>query len=1051
MNHHCSEIKWIAICLTGLAFFGMIFVSVLSSNAQFVSGQLMSTPPQFSAIPNGSTFYVQEHDDLTINLSAASSGVGTVTISAPILPGGATFNTSAPANPATGMLTWNDVGPVGGYSATFTASDTNGNSSSLEVLIIVEDSSPVPAISLNRQEFLPGDQIVVNLSDSHADRIYGVQESTSVEVSSDTDPVGFTVNLVENEDVAGTFVGSFSLSRVASTGKLTVTPGDTISIRYGSNTFTTKVASEAIRLDRTIYATDDTVRITVIDAAANTSGFSVEEVTVKVTSPQGMVTVHPKETGANTGIFEHVLNLSGTTSGVNTLQVVANDTILAAYDGKNKNANARIDFPLTIFFDREKYTEKDLAQLRVIDVKKNLDPLSAETISVSLNSSVNPTGFAITLRETDLDTGRFGSPNFIQFSVNGTDNNDTVIEVNVGEGISSTVTATYDNEKAEVSIIYSEDQASSAGAGESGGYLTEGMPITTAAVVDCSVYPNGGDTDHDGICNQWEYGSGLKIYYNGKWHYFTASDVSYPQFPTSSFPDILVEVDYFNGWRPYHDGTSSPFAKGYAALEKARTELSSKARLHWVVNENVGSHSSLRVWSGNQASDPQEPGYFQIKEVYFGTAADRQKLSTSPDQLKAKWQVYHYVLYANHQSSDFGSSGNAEILGNDAVVSLEAFAPGGLTAGTLNIETGTLLHELGHNLGLDHGGGFDPAIAHPSTGFPAWISDHAINCKPNYPSVMSYVRQIPSNYGVSLNDLKLYSEGKLSELNMMSLQESAGLRTSGTWAPKVAYGVGPSPSIRDIMVGDTYMAPPQIGINWDGQSGSDTTSNSELVNLGFYGCHHDNAVQAVNLGGTLRDHNDLQGIVLDFRTHNPAVFVNGVYAKEEHKDLDVDTWNFITKLETMDMFMFTATYGGVQYAIGGLSETVSAGADTFVINAAESLDEIEIQGEGRVELLIQKQLMEPGWELETTTVYVDGTPLQPSAVAKREATERLPHISLEFDVLGNGPHTVKIMNVKVIPEFPTTLVVLTVAILAIIGLTSAMRGNGVRPFYGGVR
>lgn len=1043
-------IRQTAVILIGLTMAGLIFTSALSSNGSLAFGQLSKmVPVQFSAIPNGTTFYMEEGDSMTLSLAAGDSSSNKFTISAPMIPTGATFDASAPANPATGTFTWNNAGPVGGYSAQFVAGDDKGNSSTLEILIIVEDSPSTPTISLNRQEFLPGDSMAITLSDPHADRLYGVLDTVMVDVSSTSDPVGLTVNLQENEDVAYIFVGSVDLTRFASSGKLTVVPGDTIFIKHGSDTFTTKVAAESIRLDRTIYATDDQVTITVTDGAANTSGFSINEVTVKITSPQGTITVHPRETGVNTGIFEHVLNLSGTTSGVNTLRVVANDTIVAAYESKNKSTNAKIDSPLTIFFDKDEYTEKDLAQLRVIDVKKNLNPWMAETISVSLKSSADAAGFTMTLRETDVDTGRFGGPDFIQFSTHGSDSAASIIEVDVGGSASSTVTATYGNSKAEVSIVSFEDQTSAAGAGETGGYLTEGVPIINAAIADCSVYPNGFDTDHDGICDQWEYGSGLKIYYNGKWHYFTASDISYPSMPSSSFPDILVEVDYFDGWRPYHDGTSAPYAKGYAAFEKARLELSPRAKLHWVVNDNVGSHTSLRVWSGNAAGDP-EPGYFQTKEAWFGTNFDRSRLSTFPDQIKAKFNAFHYILYANHQSSDFGSSGNAERLGNDAIISLEAFAPGGLTANTLNIETGTLLHELGHNLGLDHGGGFDPTVAHPQTGFPVWISDHAINCKPNYPSVMSYVRQIPSNYGVTLNDLKLYSEGKLSSINMDSLQESAGLRTSGSWAPKVAYGVGPNHDIRDIWLGDTYMAPPQVPINWDGESGPDTVSNSELVNLGFYGCNHDNAVQAMNLGGTLSDHNDLAGMVFDFRTHNPAVFVNGVYAREEHKDLDVDTWNFINKLETMDMFTFTSTLGGTQYAIGGLSETVSGAGTTFVIHEEESLDEIAIQGAGTVELIIQPQLMQPGWDIETTTVVVDGTPLPQSAVTKRAPTDRLPHISLEFDVAGNTEHTVKVMNVKVIPEFPTTLVVLTVAIVAIIGLTAAMRGNGFRSFLGGV-
>ncbi|MEO3814302.1 hypothetical protein ABGB17_35335 [Sphaerisporangium sp. B11E5] len=69
--------------------------------------------------------------------------------------------------------------------------------------------------------------------------------------------------------------------------------------------------------------------------------------------------------------------------------------------------------------------------------------------------------------------------------------------------------------------------------------------------------------------------------------------------------------------------------------------------------------------------------------------------------------IFHYgIMAARPGTCPSSSGGSGERGGNDFVV--------------FNLDAGTIMHELGHNLNLNHGGG-DP-----------------INCKPNYVSVMNY-------------------------------------------------------------------------------------------------------------------------------------------------------------------------------------------------------------------------------------------------------------------------------------------------------------------------
>jgi hypothetical protein len=106
----------------------------------------------------------------------------------------------------------------------------------------------------------------------------------------------------------------------------------------------------------------------------------------------------------------------------------------------------------------------------------------------------------------------------------------------------------------------------------------------------------------------------------------------------------------------------------------------------------------------------------------FGSSGD------SKQTLAAKTRVFHYTIFAHSLFPDNTAtplwedtiSGYAEMPGNDLIVSLGEWD---FTAGE---QEGTFMHELGHNLGLDHGGG------------------DSMNYKPNYLSVMNYTFQMPN-------------------------------------------------------------------------------------------------------------------------------------------------------------------------------------------------------------------------------------------------------------------------------------------------------------------
>jgi hypothetical protein len=92
--------------------------------------------------------------------------------------------------------------------------------------------------------------------------------------------------------------------------------------------------------------------------------------------------------------------------------------------------------------------------------------------------------------------------------------------------------------------------------------------------------------------------------------------------------------------------------------------------------------------------------------------------------------IFHYLLFGNSQlaTGASGSSGLAELPGNDFIVTMGNWGftttAGAQLNQLINMQAATVMHELGHNLGLRHGGFEDT------------------NYKPNYWSVMNYLYQL---------------------------------------------------------------------------------------------------------------------------------------------------------------------------------------------------------------------------------------------------------------------------------------------------------------------
>ncbi|HXU21817.1 MAG TPA: hypothetical protein VN788_14640 [Verrucomicrobiae bacterium] len=129
-------------------------------------------------------------------------------------------------------------------------------------------------------------------------------------------------------------------------------------------------------------------------------------------------------------------------------------------------------------------------------------------------------------------------------------------------------------------------------------------------------------------------------------------------------------------------------------------------------------------------------------------------------------------------------SGISDVGGADSLISLGSWGADGQS---VSVQAGTFMHELGHSLGLTHGG-----IYYDTQG--TYIPTIESNCKANYQSVMSYLFQVD----LLDNGVLDYSEQGLTSLNERSLPlgltttdgSTLAYSTTKWYLPNAPFGVG---------------------------------------------------------------------------------------------------------------------------------------------------------------------------------------------------------------------------------------------------------------------
>lgn len=274
------------------------------------------------------------------------------------------------------------------------------------------------------------------------------------------------------------------------------------------------------------------------------------------------------------------------------------------------------------------------------------------------------------------------------------------------------------------------------------------------------------DADGDALPDSWELTGDL----NGD----TVMDVDLRAMGADpTVKDIFVEVDWMDCSVPGSDCSGShsdaldPRAQALLIVSfwcaPERIVLHIDAGPGSIMNPSVDSCTtrrvSGRVWESLARGNPVAhqnitPGIPEsIKSANFAMA---------------RAPAFHYALFI-HASGGFvggrpSAGGSSGIPGSDFWVSLGAYSFPISPSGTelWHAQTSAFMHELGHNLGLDHGGKED------------------VNFKPNYLSIMNYAfGGIGLLIGGTIHQHYDYSRFHLDDLNEPALNEAAGLGPDG--------------------------------------------------------------------------------------------------------------------------------------------------------------------------------------------------------------------------------------------------------------------------------
>lgn len=305
--------------------------------------------------------------------------------------------------------------------------------------------------------------------------------------------------------------------------------------------------------------------------------------------------------------------------------------------------------------------------------------------------------------------------------------------------------------------------------------------------------------------------------------------------------DLFVEIDYMKG----SDPALTPRRE---ALQKITDTFAEK---------NIALHLDTGALHG-AAFDPAQFNLGGGNAIDFascvalsagGSCKPLQDVKSRNFDVRRKL-VFHYALFANSLQEDGGpgASGVAEVSGSNLIVALGgngfSITPGSALNLLSNLQASTLMHELGHNLGLLHGG------------------NESVNYKPNHYSVMNYMYQFAglsaTPYSVNAAE-RYYLANGMKGKTLCNLVENSPCTTGF----KMSYSDGASTDLDE----NNLLESANIGRGSVPGAYADW-NNDNVANAGPY-ARNINPKQGSGRS-VLKDYNEWANLVFPFSRHGSA-------------------------------------------------------------------------------------------------------------------------------------------------------------------------------------